>query len=508
MVLDMLIAIFFIFIFLSLTHWYKHRKSFVTNWPIVGMLPALVSNSDRIFDFLTDMANSNGGTFKFKGPWFPSLDFVVTSHPLNVNHILSRNHDNYEKGPEFREIFEPFGQGIVTSDSHLWKSQRKVLQSFTKNNKKYALYLDRIFRQMMEKSLMPVLENVMRHGTEVDLENLLQRFDYDHICLLALGFDPETLSVEFPNVPSKVAFDEVEEALLYRNLVPKMVWKIQRWIQIGEEKKLSKGLKIVDDFVYGCISSRRGKLRSGMKLEDDDQFDLLTAFMVEEEGSEMSAFGKSDKFLRDTAYSFITAGKDTISIGLTWFFWLIATHPSVQNKILEEIKANSPPSNEGNLVFFSVEELNKFVYLHATLCETLRIYPPVPVNNKSSIESDVLPSGDRIGPTTRILISMYSMGRNEEIWGEDYLEFKPERWISELGTIIHKPSYMFVPFGSGARVCLGKDMSFKQMKMVVINVLRNYQVQLVENQTVSLSSKAIALHTEHGLKIRIKKRCV
>ncbi|XP_022774378.1 alkane hydroxylase MAH1-like [Durio zibethinus] len=508
MAVDMLIAILFIFFFLCLGHRLKNRNSLVTNWPIVGMLPALVSNSDRIFDFLTDMATSHGGTFKFKGPWFPSLDFVVTSHPLNVNHILCRNHGNYEKGPEFREIFEPFGEGIVTSDSHVWKSQRKVLQSLTKNNKKYAMYLDRIFWKKLEKSLIPVLEHVMKLGVEVDLENLLQRFDYDHICLLALGIDPNTLSVEFPNVPSKVAFDEVEEVLLYRNLVPKMVWKIQRWLQIGEEKKLSKGLKIVDDFVYGCISSRREKLRSETTMEDDDQFDLLTAFMVEEEGSEMSAFGKSDKFLRDTAYSFVTAGKDTINIGLTWFFWLIATHPSVGNKILEEIKANSPTSNDGNLVSFSVEELNKFVYLHATLCETLRLYPPVPVNNKSSIESDVLPSGDRVGRNTRILLSVYSMGRSEEIWGEDYLEFKPERWISELGNIVQKPSYVFVPFGAGPRVCLGKDMSFKQMKTVVINVLRNYQVELVENQTVALSSKAIALHTEHGLKVRIKKRCV
>ncbi|XWS44119.1 hypothetical protein CRYUN_Cryun15aG0017300 [Craigia yunnanensis] len=230
--------------------------------------------------------------------------------------------------------------------------------------------------------------------------------------------------------------------------------------------------------------------------------------MVEEEGPEMSGFGKSDKFLRDTAYSFLTAGKDTISIGLTWFFWLIATHPSVENRILEEIKAKSPTSNDGNLVSFTGEELNKFVYLHATLCETLRLYPPVPVNNKSSIQSDVLPSGDLIDPSTRILISVYSMGRKEEIWGEDYLEFKPERWISKLGEIVHKPSYMFVPFGAGPRVCLGRDMSFKQMKTVVINVLRNYQVELVKNQTVSLSSKSIALDTEHGLKVRIKKRYV
>lgn len=507
MAIDMLIAILFIFISIFLGHWYKNRKSLVTDWPVIGMLPALVSNSYRIYDFFTDAVHFHGGTFKFKGPWFPSMDFVLTSHPMNVNHILNKNYDNYEKGPEFREIFEPFGEGIVTSDSHVWKSQRKVLQPFTKTNKKFAVYLDRIFWQVLEKGLFPVLEHVMKLGIEVDIENVLQRFDYDHICLLALGYHPKSLSVEFPEVPSKVAFDEVEEALLYRNIVPKPVWKLQRWLQIGEEKKLRKGLKIVDDFVYGCISLRRQELRSSWK-EDDNQFDLLTAFMVEEEGSEMSVFGKSDKFLRDTAYSFITAGKDTVSIGLTWFFWMIATHPWVEKRILEEIQANFP--NDGDLLFsFSGKDLSKYVYLHATLCETLRLYPPVPLNNKSSVQSDVLPSGLKVGPKTRILISMYSMGRNEEIWGKDCLEFKPERWInSETGEFAQKPSYMFVTFGAGPRVCLGKDMSFKQMKTVVINVLRNYQVELVENQPVSISSNSIALHTDRGLKVRIKKRSI
>ncbi|KAL4366391.1 hypothetical protein GQ457_05G018650 [Hibiscus cannabinus] len=508
MTVDILVTLVLIVLYLFLGHWYRNRNSKVKVWPVVGMLPTLVSNVDRIFDFLTDLVKLNGGTFKFQGPWFSSLNFVVTAHPVNINHILCRNHENYGKGQEFREIFEPFGEGLVTSDSHVWKRLRKVLQPFTKNNKKYAAYLDRILRQMVEGSLIPVLQHVVRLGTEVDLEDLLHRFDYDYICLLTLGCNPKTLSVEFPVSETLKAFEGVEEALLYRNFVPKMVWRLQKWIQIGEEKKLSKGLKTVDDFMYGCILSRRKELRrSGeAKAEVDDQFDLLTAFMVEEEGSDMCELGKSDKFLRDTAYNFITAGMDSTNVNLTWFFWLIGTHPWVENKIVEEMKANCPESIDGKMLYFSGEELNKFVYLHAALCETMRLYPTVPLNNKTSVEADVLPNGGHIGPNTRIFISMYSMGRSEEIWGEDCLEFKPERWISEEGKIAYKPTSTFVPFGAGARVCLGKDLCFKMMKTVAINVVWNYQVELVEKQNVVMSSKAIALHTEHGLKVRIKKR--
>ncbi|KAK6281213.1 hypothetical protein POUND7_015038 [Theobroma cacao] len=179
--------------FLSLRHWCRNSNSHITNWPIVRMMAALLCNPGRIFEFFTPLLNLCGGTFKFEGFWFPSLDFVLISNPVNIYHILCRNFDNYEKGSEFREIFEPFGE--------------------------------------------------VKQGSQVDPEDVLQRFDCDHICLLALGFDPKSPSTEFPKVSSKVAFAEVEEALLHRNILPVSIWRLQRWLQIGEEKKLSISLK-------------------------------------------------------------------------------------------------------------------------------------------------------------------------------------------------------------------------------------------------------------------------
>lgn len=509
----MLIAlIIFIVLVLFFSHfWYKNRTSLVTNWPVVGMLPGLVCNLDRIFDFFTyDILDLCGGTFKYKGPWFPSLDFVLTSNPMNVNYILSKNFLNYEKGSEFREIFEPFGEGIVTSDSDSWKSQRKALHSVMVKNYRFVSYIDIVFKQVLEKGLIPVLEHVVKLGTDevVDLEDVLQRFDYDNICLLALGFDPKALSVPLPDVPSKAAFNDIEDCLMVRYLMPVTLWKLQRWLQIGEEKRLSNALKIADDFLYDCIASKREKLRIKNRVEEDE-FDLLTALLVEQESEVLSVSGKiSDKFLRDTAFNFMAAGKDTISACLTWFFWLIATNPSVETKILQEIKVNIPTSTDRNsILLFTGDELSRFTYLHAALCETLRLYPPVPINHKNAIKPDVLPSGEHVEGNTRILISFFSMGRNEEIWGKDCPEFKPERWITDNGEIMHIPTYKFTAFSAGPRTCLGKDMSFKQMKMVAINMLWNYKFEVVEGQPIK-PSKSITLHIENGLKVRIKKRNV
>ncbi|KAK8674764.1 hypothetical protein V6N13_032867 [Hibiscus sabdariffa] len=341
--------------FLCLGHWYRNRSSTVRIWPVVGMLAALASNADRMLDFFTDVLKLNGGTFKIQGPWSPSWDFLVTANPMNINHIFCKNHENYEKGQGLEEILEPY-EGIVSSSSHVWKRQRKVFLSFIKYNKKSAEYMDQILQQVLEGSLIPVLEHFQRLGTEVDLEDVLE------------------------------ALSDIDDALRHRKIVPQAIWKLQKWLQIGTEKKLSKGLKVVDDFLYRFISSRRDELRRS-EAEADDRFDALTAFMVEEEGSDMSELGKSDKFLRDFAYDFLAVGKDSTTIGLICFLWLVATHPSVEAKILEEIKANCPESNDGKMVYFDAEELNKFVYLHAAFCETLRLYPSVPLDYVRSNQS-------------------------------------------------------------------------------------------------------------------------
>ncbi|KAL4368232.1 hypothetical protein GQ457_05G033230 [Hibiscus cannabinus] len=500
MAVDMVVAFLLVVLCLILGHWYRNRNSGVRIWPVVGMLPALASNVDRMLDFFTDVLKSNGGTFEIRGPWFAGSDFLVTAHPMNINHILCKNHENYDNALELKQILEAY-DGIVVSNSHVWKRTRKAFLSFFQHNKKSAAYMDRILGQVIDGSLVPVLDHFQTLGTEVDLQDVLGRFHYDYMCLLAIGFDPKTLSVELPAVEITEALSDIDGALVYRNVMPQMIWKLQKLLQIGTEKKLANGLRILDDFLYRCISTRRDELRRS-EAKAEDRFDALTAFMVEE-GSDSSELRKSDKFLRDIAYDSLTVAKDSTNIGLTCFLWLLATHPSAETKILEEIKANC---SDEKTVYFSGEELNKFVYLHAALCESLRLYPSLPLALRYSNKPDLLPSGDRVGPDTRIVLSLYSMGRSEDIWGEDCMEFKPERWMSEVGEFVQKPASLYLPFGVGPRACLGKELSVKMMKTVAINVVRRYEVKVVEKQKVAMTNKVLSLTTRHGLKVTLNKR--
>ncbi|CAA7047261.1 unnamed protein product [Microthlaspi erraticum] len=202
----------------------------------------------------------------------------------------------------------------------------------------------------------------------------------------------------------------------------------------------------------------------------------------------------NDKFIRDVALSLLLAGRDTTSSALTWFFWLLSKHPQVMTKIRYEINTKFDPT-----------DLEKLVYLHAALLESMRLYPPAPLNHKSPSNSDVLPSGHKVEANAKIIISMYALGRMRSVWGEDASDFKPERWILDNGSLKHEPSYKFMAFSAGRRACVGKHLALLQMKMIAVEVIQNYDFKIVEGHKIE-PVPSVILRMKHGLKVTVTKK--
>ncbi|KAL8147051.1 alkane hydroxylase MAH1-like [Apium graveolens] len=514
--MDMNIMIQFLFLFLFilfifLKFWINGscRSSKLTNWPVLGMTPGLLKNAHRVHDFATDVLKENHGTFQFKGPVLADLDLLVTSDPADVHYIFSQNFRKYPKGPEFRKIFDILGDGIFNADGNLWELHRKTTSSLFNHAEFYKMLLETT-KNKVKKGLIPVLDHVSRNEIEVDLQEIFQRLTFDNICSLLLDHDPQSLSIDLPYIPCEKAFTATEEALLYRHMLPGSILKLQRMIGFGKEKCLSKARVAFDGFIYKCISRKRQQIQIGDSGEspapeaESDKLDFLTAYMEAYKGKTENP----EIFLRDTLLNLMIAGRDTTSTALSWFFWLLAENPAVECKIQEEIKSKLHSQEEGIWMLPNKrEELGKLVYLHGALCEALRLFPPVALEHKAPIGPDILPSGHQVNKDSKIVLSFYSMGRMENIWGDDCLEFRPERWITDKGGIKHEPSYKFPAFNAGPRTCLGKDMAFTQMKIIAISIIHNYRIEVVEGHQV-VPSDSIILQMKYGLKAMICRRSV
>ncbi|MED6207516.1 hypothetical protein PIB30_036577 [Stylosanthes scabra] len=182
---------------------------------------------------------------------------------------------------------------------------------------------EKSIQKKVQSGLLPILDYACLHDQVLDLQEVFSRLMFDEVSIMILGYDPRSLAIEFPLVKAEKAFKEVMESIFYRNIVP--IWN-ERMMMTDQNGKM-----VYDD----------------------------------------------DKFIRDFAFNLYAAGRDTITSGLTWFFWLVATHPSVEAKILVELEENFGTVDGKKHQVLGIEDVKKLIYLHGALCESLRLFPPI-----------------------------------------------------------------------------------------------------------------------------------
>ncbi|XP_007016155.2 PREDICTED: cytochrome P450 86A1 [Theobroma cacao] len=475
-------------------------------WPIVGSLPYLVMNRGRIHDWIASNLRATGGsaTYQTCTIALPCLArkqgfYTVTCHPKNIEHILRTRFDNYPKGPHWQAAFHDLlGQGIFNSDGETWLIQRKTAAlEFTTRTLRQAMA--RWVNRTIKNRLWCILDKASNEKKWVDLQELLLRLTFDNICGLTFGKDPETLSPDLPENPFAMAFDTATEATLYRLLYPGLLWRLEKILGIGAERRLKSSLQIVENYMNDAIEARK----------ESPSDDLLSRFMKKRD-AEGNLF--TSAVLQRIALNFVLAGRDTSSVALSWFFWLIMNHPEIEQKIINEISTVLCDTRgqdrkkwlEEPLVF---DEADRLIYLKAALAETLRLYPSVPQDFKYVVQDDVLPDGTFVPTGSTVTYSIYSVGRMKTIWGEDCMEFRPERWLSAEGNKFDPPkdAYKFVAFNAGPRTCLGKDLAYLQMKSAASAVLLRYRLSLVPGHRVE-QKMSLTLFMKDGLRVYLQPR--
>ncbi|KAI3449736.1 hypothetical protein Pfo_006401 [Paulownia fortunei] len=433
-----------------------------TSYPIFGSIFTIWKNKERRVQWISDIVTSIPSlTFTLHRPF--GYRQIFTANAANVQHMLKSHFHNYHKGDVFRATLRDFlGDSIFNADGDKWKFQRQV-SSHQFNTKSLRKFVETVVDSELSDRLVPILRNAAAKNIVLDFQDILQRFAFDNICKIAFGYDPAYLLPSLPEAKFAGAFDNALKLISERfNSNIPFIWKIKRALSIGTERQLKSTVEQVREFAIGIIREKKQELKEKASLESED---LLSRFL--------SSGHLDEDFVTDIVISFILAGRDTTSAALTWFFWLLFKHPGVENEVLKEIRENSEAP--------IYNEVKNMVYTHASLCETMRLYPPVPVSTKSAVNDDVLPDGTVVQKGTRISYHPYAMGRVEKVWGADWAEFRPGRWLeweekTEKWSFVGRDPFTYPVFQAGPRICLGKEMAFLQMKRVVSGVLRRFRV--------------------------------
>ncbi len=166
----------------------------------------------------------------------------------------------------------------------------------------------------------------------------------------------------------------------------------------------------------------------------------------------------------------VIAGYETTSTALGYISYVLATHPSEQQKLQEHIDTHFDSEREDDMP--SYDTVSKMDYLDMFIRETLRMYPIAPiVINRQSTEDFYIKDIGTIPAGTCIAVDMYSLHFDPDLWGPvDPHEFYPERFATK------RHPMAWIPFGAGPRNCVGMRFALMELKMALTRLLKTYSI--------------------------------
>jgi cytochrome P450 family 110 len=212
----------------------------------------------------------------------------------------------------------------------------------------------------------------------------------------------------------------------------------------------------MSELIYNQIADRRQQ-NQGAK---SDILSLLIA-ATDETGQPMS-----DAELHDELITMVIAGSETTASAIAWAMYWIHRHPRVREKLLAELNAlgSSPDPT-------TVAQLP---YLTAVCQETLRLSPIGVVTVPRAVKEPVELMGYQLQPGIRLYGCIYLLHQRPDLYPEPK-SFKPERFLERQFS-----PFEFMPFGGGARRCIGEALALFEMKLVVATLLSHYPLVLAD----------------------------
>lgn len=445
--------------------------------------------------------------------------FLVISDPVMARHIIRESSpEQYCKGM-LAEILEPImGKGLIPADPATWKVRRRaIVPSF---HKKWLMRMVDMFADRAT-ILADDLRTKARTQEVVDLEERFCSVTLDIIGKAVFDYDFGSVTRESPIV--KAVYRVLREAE-HRSSSFIPYWDLpyaDQWM--GGQVEFRQDMTMLDDILADLINRAIATRREASieELEERDNADdpSILRFLVDMRGEDVSSM-----VLRDDLMTMLIAGHETTAAMLTWALFELSRGPpgllhEVQNEVRTVLKDKDRPDYDDILA------MKKLRY---SLIESLRLYPEPPVLIRRARTEDNLPAGSsnlhdgiKVLRGTDIFISTWNLHRSPDLW-ENPEQYDPTRWdrpfrnpsvvgwdgydpdkISGLYPNEQAADFAFLPFGGGARKCVGDQFAMMEAAVTLSIMLKNYNFEFaIPAEEVGMKTGA-TIHTMNGLQMRV-----
>lgn len=414
------------------------------------------------FGFLLGLAKDQGGIAFFR--FGPLADFYLVTDSEYIRQILVTQWTKtirWERLTRASNNVTTFN--IAFLDGEIWKSQRKLLTPAF-HTQRVQSYLD-----MIECHTVHMLTG-WRSGQVYEMKATMTG--------LTMGIIGEVLFNIADMQRDAASLSQAIDRLLMQFVDDSgALFPLPKWLPTKRHQEERAAKTTVMTYLDGLIRERRA--------QGEDHGDVLSALILARDAETGQSL--TDAQIRDELYALFVAGHETTALWLTWALYLLAAHPNVQEQLYAEIVT----SGDTNPL------------LDCVLKETLRMYPPAWSLFMRRVIEDIQLGDHTIPRSGVIYISPYVQHHLPQYWAAPD-RFDPSRFAGDWKT--KQPTYAYLPFGGGPRVCLGAYMAEVEAKVTLTTIIRAYAVSLAEDKPEIHMNPGFTLRPYPALPLSVQQR--
>ncbi|CAO1384627.1 unnamed protein product [Diamesa serratosioi] len=439
------------------------------SWPIIGHVPYMIGlNNEEQLKVITELSHLYPKLVKI---WFFHIMAVMVSGPELIQKVF--NSDTCMEKPHIAYGLFNLDYGLLSSTYSRWKHDRKFF------NNSFKINIIQSFIPVFTEAADSLVSDIAKYvdGDSFNVMDYTIRCTLKMICSTSLGMDlsdPDN-APDFDKVFHAVEFTSESVALLQNKafVYPQTFYKLTP--RYWETKKYEKCLK---DFHQKIIDERRAMLQkqkdnsindaNNNEQTEDNEFEkpansIFIDHILNNEGS------FNDDQIKDHVITVLSAGYETSATATAHCLLFLAMHPNVQNQMYEEITEvfTSDDTKINN------DTLSQLKYMDRVIKESMRIAPVGPVIFREALEDFEITPGCVVPKGTTFILNIYGLHRSKELWGPNACNFDPDNFLSENVSQRHPCSY--IPFSTGRRNCIGTRYAMTSMKIMFLQLLRNYK---------------------------------
>lgn len=397
---------------------------------------------------------------------------VFVNHPQAIQEILTNDRRKFVAVGEENKILQPligdYSVIMLTGNTH--KRRRQILMPPFHGERLQAYgdlicnLTEKVFNQLPQNKPFLARNTMQDISLQVMLEAVFGLYEGERYQQLKHLLASITEKFNSP----------LTAGLLYFPFLQKDLGALSPWGKFVRQRQQ------IDQLLYAEIAERQAH-------PDSNRIDILSLLMeaLDEEGNSMTV-----QELRSEMMTLLLAGHETTASAMAWGLYWIHHLPQVREKLLQELDTLGDSPNPISIA--------RLPYLNAVCNETLRISPVAMLTFARKAQETVELLGHRLEPGTLVVGCIYLLHQREDLY-PDHKQFKPERFLK------HQFSpYEFMPFGAGARSCIGNALAPFEMKLVLAKILSRYQLALVDHRPEKPQRRGITLAPTGGVKMLIR----